>query len=162
MFISRGTIEFIMTLGLAPGDVGELIGRVLADELESHKPQARKLYQREPRTKAYGPATRPNLYWCDEKARALDYAAQFSPTGEITNRLRDSDWWPLVGQTMRRCEYRCTYCGADQESYALHCDHIVALARGGTNDPDNLTIACDYCNCSKRDKPLHEWLGDLS
>jgi 5-methylcytosine-specific restriction endonuclease McrA len=30
-------------------------------------------------------------------------------------------------------------------------DHIVPLALGGTNDPSNLTVACETCNAIKRD-----------
>lgn len=44
----------------------------------------------------------------------------------------------------------CAYCG----EAAGHIDHIVPIARGGTNDWDNLTAACGRCNSSKWAKPL--------
>jgi 5-methylcytosine-specific restriction endonuclease McrA len=44
----------------------------------------------------------------------------------------------------------CAYCGEE----AGHIDHIVPIARGGTNDWDNLTAACGRCNSSKWAKPL--------
>lgn len=51
---------------------------------------------------------------------------------------------------------RCYYChkkvGKD-----YHVDHIVPLSRGGSNDPENLVIACPHCNLSKQDKFPHEW-----
>lgn len=40
---------------------------------------------------------------------------------------------------------RCVYC----LSPATDFDHVVALARGGRNDIDNLAPACEWCNASK-------------
>ena len=48
----------------------------------------------------------------------------------------------------KRQGFRCVYCGtATFEEY--HVDHIVALARGGSNYPDNLQITCPRCNRRK-------------
>ena len=47
-----------------------------------------------------------------------------------------------------RQEYRCVYCGVDT-SHDYHVDHIVPLARGGSNWPDNLQITCPPCNRKK-------------
>jgi len=45
---------------------------------------------------------------------------------------------------------KCAYCrrklGPD-----FHVDHIVALAKGGSNYPSNIQLTCGFCNCSKRD-----------
>lgn len=41
----------------------------------------------------------------------------------------------------------CPYCGAADRPY--HLDHIVAISRGGTNDPTNLQFICDRCNLVK-------------
>ena len=35
---------------------------------------------------------------------------------------------------------------------AYHVDHVVALSRGGSNDPDNLQLLCPPCNASKHAK----------
>lgn len=55
---------------------------------------------------------------------------------------------------------RCYYCqkAFGEGKNAYHIDHVIPLSRGGTNDLGNLVIACPHCNCSKRDKLLHEWL----
>ena len=52
-----------------------------------------------------------------------------------------------------RCEGKCAYC-AGQLLYndPWHIDHIVPLAKGGSNDESNLTLACALCNVKKRDK----------
>lgn len=38
-----------------------------------------------------------------------------------------------------------------------HVDHIVALANGGTNYPNNLQLLCPTCNMSKGAKDFEEW-----
>ena len=48
---------------------------------------------------------------------------------------------------------RCAYCGGPYE----HVDHVIPLARGGSNWPANLRPACARCNQSKNAKKLSEW-----
>ena len=50
---------------------------------------------------------------------------------------------------------KCYYCGCALVEY--HVDHVIPVSRGGSNDPDNLVIACPTCNCSKNDRLLSEW-----
>src|SRR3546814_1753319 len=42
---------------------------------------------------------------------------------------------------------KCWYCGTKLTAY--HVDHRIPLARGGSNGPENLVIACPACNLSK-------------
>lgn len=55
--------------------------------------------------------------------------------------------------------YTCIYCGATQN---LTLDHVIALAVGGAHTEDNLVLACQRCNSSKREKPLADWLHTQS
>ncbi len=43
--------------------------------------------------------------------------------------------------------HRCHYCKQDNAS---HVDHIIPIARGGSNEPENLIAACPRCNMAKR------------
>ena len=47
--------------------------------------------------------------------------------------------------------YRCTYCGIDGSQAELQIDHIIPVAKGGSNHPSNLTVACRSCNAKKSD-----------
>lgn len=54
---------------------------------------------------------------------------------------------------------RCHYCGTQLvASCDGHFDHVVPLARGGTDNADNIVFACRACNWSKHDRTPEEWL----
>ena len=56
--------------------------------------------------------------------------------------------------------YRCRECGASKEDGAtLEIDHIIPVAKGGTNDISNLQTLCKECN---RAKYTDEWVGGVS
>jgi hypothetical protein len=56
---------------------------------------------------------------------------------------------------MKRDGFRCQLCGATREQGAiLHVDHKTPLAKGGSNEDDNLWTLCDFCNLGKSDKAL--------
>ncbi|WP_312846896.1 RNA-guided endonuclease IscB [Streptomyces sp. WAC01280] len=65
----------------------------------------------------------------------------------------------LGGQarTRPRTGERCTYCGAS--GVPLNVDHIRARARGGTDRPANLVLACVPCNEAKAARPVEEFLA---
>ena len=51
----------------------------------------------------------------------------------------------------RRAENRCEYCQFPQEYSELthHVEHIVAKQHGGSDDAENLALACHRCNLQK-------------
>lgn len=57
-------------------------------------------------------------------------------------------------QVRRRAKYLCEYCHASEQwqYVAFTMEHIVPLSRGGTDDLDNLALACFPCNRRKSDK----------
>jgi hypothetical protein len=51
-----------------------------------------------------------------------------------------------------RAGHRCEYCRIHQEDepfYRLHIEHVVAKQHGGSDDPDNLALACHHDNDHK-------------
>lgn len=56
---------------------------------------------------------------------------------------------------------KCWWCGKKIKDTKYHVDHRVPLARGGSNAPENLVIACPKCNQSKGAKLPHEWSNRL-
>lgn len=58
-----------------------------------------------------------------------------------------------IAELIRRQRFRCAECGVSVRKKTFrHVDHIVPLARGGTNWPWNLQVLCPPCNLHKADK----------
>lgn len=79
------------------------------------------------------------------RARRLQVEGEY--TGSDLKRI-------LIAQ-----DFKCFYCGdvVKNASRAWHADHFIPVARGGTNHPDNIVIACADCNLSKGKKLPWEW-----
>ena len=58
---------------------------------------------------------------------------------------------PFYARVSQRAGRRCEYCRAPEDIFNFHfeLDHIFPTARGGTNDLDNLALACPACNLFK-------------
>ncbi|MDR7257809.1 hypothetical protein J2X47_001989 [Sphingomonas sp. BE270] len=68
---------------------------------------------------------------------------------------------PLSRSTRQRIIERdgeiCAYCA--RRADPLEIDHIHPFSRGGTDDDENLTVACRTCNQAKGALTLGEWSG---
>ncbi|WP_036486745.1 HNH endonuclease [Myxosarcina sp. GI1] len=51
---------------------------------------------------------------------------------------------------LQRDEYQCQSCGKTAKEIELNIDHIIALAKGGSNDISNLQTLCRRCNQQKK------------
>jgi hypothetical protein len=56
----------------------------------------------------------------------------------------------------QRDGFRCQYCGVPATDAPLHIDHIQPVRAGGSDDTNNLTLACDDCNFGKGGDELPE------
>lgn len=65
-----------------------------------------------------------------------------------------------VARQYRAQKGKCYWCGI-KVGGVYHVDHVIPLARGGTNGPENIVISCPHCNLSKHDKLPHEWSDKL-
>jgi 5-methylcytosine-specific restriction endonuclease McrA len=59
-----------------------------------------------------------------------------------------------------RQKHRCYWCGAKVYEH-YHVDHVMPLALGGSDSPENLVIACPPCNLSKGARHPMEFAGVL-
>lgn len=60
---------------------------------------------------------------------------------------------------LRRDSFRCRLCGRgvdDAEGLTLQVDHRMPIAKGGTDDEENLWTLCDECNGAKSDTIMEE------
>jgi 5-methylcytosine-specific restriction endonuclease McrA len=83
-----------------------------------------------------------------------------SPAQALAHRRRRRDL------ARRQCG-KCFYCqrpmtgpvgpGVTQPASMMTIDHRVPLARGGSNDADNVVLCCKKCNASKSDLTDEEY-----
>lgn len=60
-------------------------------------------------------------------------------------------------EILKRDEFKCRYCGRSEgEGVTLHVDHVIPVALGGRNDPENLVVACADCNLGKAANMLND------
>lgn len=52
-------------------------------------------------------------------------------------------------EVLKRDNHTCRYCGGTAPDVKLTVDHVVPVALGGTDNPDNLVAACQDCNAGK-------------
>ena len=55
-------------------------------------------------------------------------------------------------------KYRCIACNTNVKISGYHIDHIIALAKGGSDYISNIQILCPACNLSKQDKTMFEFM----
>lgn len=56
--------------------------------------------------------------------------------------------------------YVCRYCATEEGPFDV--DHVHPVSRGGSDDPENLCVACAPCNRSKGARTVAEWRGASS
>lgn len=56
-------------------------------------------------------------------------------------------------EILRRDGHTCRYCGAKAPEAALTVDHVIPVALGGGDEPNNLVAACSDCNSGKSSVP---------
>lgn len=52
-------------------------------------------------------------------------------------------------EILRRDNHTCRYCGASAPDVKLTVDHVLPVALGGQDVPENLVAACEPCNTGK-------------
>ena len=65
----------------------------------------------------------------------------------------------VIAQVERQ-KHRCFYCRKKLRG-EYHVEHVIPLALGGSNGPENLVIACPACNLSKGAKHPADFAGIL-
>lgn len=74
-------------------------------------------------------------------------------TIEIKSRRRSISQ-KLRFEILHRDGFKCRYCGRGAGDVEIEIDHVHPVAKGGTNEPDNLVSACFDCNSGKSDRVL--------
>lgn len=59
-------------------------------------------------------------------------------------------------EIFKRDGFKCRYCGVTAVGEQLTVDHVVAVANGGTDAPENLVTCCASCNGGKSAVPIDQ------
>jgi 5-methylcytosine-specific restriction endonuclease McrA len=73
----------------------------------------------------------------------------------VRDRAYNRVWKALRLAVLNAAGWRCAYCGAS----ATTGDHVVPRSRGGRTVLSNIVAACHWCNTSKGDRLLSEWIA---
>jgi hypothetical protein len=63
-------------------------------------------------------------------------------------------WEEVARLVETRAGQRCEYCRMHQslQGASFHIEHIIPRSGGGSDNPDNLALACPSCNLHKSDR----------
>lgn len=75
---------------------------------------------------------------------------------DLTNRKQR-------GVIFKGYDGHCFYCGRELDAFGdWHIDHANPKSKGGTDDEDNLRLACHTCNIVKSDRTVEEYRAYLT
>lgn len=95
-----------------------------------------------------------------ERARELGRIAMHRRRARKRNADGDHTAADLA-EILAAQKHRCAYCRADLRRTNKHVDHIVPLARGGSNGRSNLQYLCQPCNQAKNWKDPNDFARSL-
>jgi len=103
---------------------------------------------------------------CERALQSLLNEGKLTSDGEKISAPIVSRWASFIerehipkdvqNEVRRRDGEVCQSCGSTTSPF--HLDHIIPISQCGTNDVDNLTVACPQCNLSKGAKTPKEWI----
>ena len=100
------------------------------------------------------PKHRLDAVYCSERCNSAAHAATRKASWKVGSRQERVSRAYIV----ERDRGRCHMCGKPCRPSEIHLDHVIPLARGGTHSPENVRVACAFCNLSKRDRARGEQL----
>ncbi|MBT3985168.1 hypothetical protein HOD38_00160 [archaeon] len=112
-----------------------------------------KIYEKQPRVIRLREAYRKS-----EKGRMVDIKSHSKRRLRLRGHISPSGISVKVQKLIKERDKNCVYCGSNEK---LGIDHIVAVAKGGTNTYNNLVLACNKCNMFKKTKNVYEWCEEV-
>jgi len=90
--------------------------------------------------------------WLSEKDRVNACIAKKVPTTNQKAKIKRKQYSTATRKMVyKKYNGTCQLCGKDLTLETMTLDHIIPLAAGGSDDVENLWIACKQCNWIKAD-----------
>jgi len=90
-------------------------------------------------------------YKCNEKANSQNNRVKKSSTISAIDVLN----------SLKRTNFKCTYCGLNLKPLKWHLDHFNPLSLKGLNQANNITPSCKDCNLMKGYIPFDRFLRQI-
>lgn len=120
----------------------------------SRNPKAQREYHRRYRDK-----NRTRINEIARRSRVNNkQAIKFASQIRSAQTRRDGISKEEVAARMLSTNGRCVYCG--DKCDRLEVEHIEPVSRGGSFEIDNIVPACRWCNASKGNKDVADWLAE--
>jgi 5-methylcytosine-specific restriction endonuclease McrA len=84
---------------------------------------------------------------------AAERVRRYRDKRQASGMDRGASYTKHLAALMERDGGKCIYCGSDD---SLVIDHMIPIQNGGTDDPDNLGMACKRCNSGKAGRTPRE------
>ena len=75
---------------------------------------------------------------------------------------RNYGWRHFRDRLLYEAKHTCQYCYGASGSRILELDHVIPRSQGGTDNEDNLVVACRKCNQDKGNLTPEQWLNKLT
>ena len=90
----------------------------------------------------------------DRRFAALRYQARYPHRlTDLEEQYRHRHNRSYRRRAMLSDQMACYLCGTDLEDAAIHVDHIIPIAHGGTHDLHNLALTCQSCTPTEGSTP---------
>ena len=94
------------------------------------------------------------IYFKGKSGDAIRKRAKRLGIKRYTGKNHKKSYLKYRFEILEKNNFRCAYCGRTANVATLQIDHKIPLKLGGTNNKENLTVACWECNIGKKDKLL--------
>jgi len=91
-------------------------------------------------------------------------AQRTAPPPQAPVAESEADYYNVRANRLKIYErdgFHCFYCKKLLTLATATLDHVIPVAKGGGNNPENLVTACHRCNSRKRTRPVGDALAEL-
>lgn len=149
----------------------EYLNKLSREYYKNHAEEMREYNRRRYRNGISYPATRKKYYENNKQSMRAKQKQWYAANKDLVNtrqrnrtarkRNASGSYSPSdIRSLLESQKGKCWWCGKALNG-EYHVDHRIPLAKGGSNGPDNLCIACPKCNLSKGAKMPWEFNGRL-
>ena len=87
------------------------------------------------------------------------FSNENKPTQIVTRTQRNVVWSKYHGTSLIGTCYCCSKI-ISKYNYGWHCSHVIAIAKGGSCEINNLRVCCPNCNLKMGNQNIYAYIRD--